>query len=82
MIFTMSILENYEVFNSLKGYGEPAKWDYYLYNLDGHMKTISQKGSFLDSKTVKFILFLGFASYYKKSIYLRFRSAIKRFISR
>lgn len=46
------IRDNYVVYNSLKGIGKPPKWDYYMYNIDGHLKTISQKGSFIDSKSV------------------------------
>lgn len=48
-----NIRDNYIIYNSLKGLGKPPKWDYYMYNLDGHQKTISQKGSFIDSKSVK-----------------------------
>jgi len=47
-----NIRDNYIIYNSLKGLGKPPKWDYYMYNIDGHLKTISQKGSFIDSKSV------------------------------
>ena len=46
-----SIFDNYEIINNKKGVGEPSKWDYHMYNLDGHSKTISQKGKFIDPKT-------------------------------
>jgi hypothetical protein len=46
-----NILENYEIFNSKKGNGELAKWEYYMYNLDGHFKTIKQTGEFRDNRT-------------------------------
>jgi hypothetical protein len=46
-----SIYDNYQIFNNKKGVGEPAKWEYYMYNLDGHSKTIMQKNTFIDSKT-------------------------------
>jgi len=46
-----SIEEKYYVFNSLLGKGQIAKWDYYLYNLNGHFKTISQKGNFIDNRS-------------------------------
>jgi hypothetical protein len=48
---TSNILENYEIFNSGKGLGETPKWDYYMYNLDGHLKTIHQVGEFIDNRT-------------------------------
>ena len=48
-----NILDNYIVYNSLKGTGRPPSWDYYMNNLDGHMKTISQKGKFFDSRSVR-----------------------------
>jgi len=47
-----NIRDNYIIYNSLKGLGKPPKWDYEMYNIDGHLKTISQKGSFIDSKSV------------------------------
>ena len=46
-----SIFENYEIINNKKGVGEPSIWDYHMYNLEGHSKTISQKGKFIDSKS-------------------------------
>ena len=46
-----SILDNYDIVNNKKGVGEPSKWDYYMYNQDGHSKTIAQKESFIDSKS-------------------------------
>jgi hypothetical protein len=45
------IKDKYIVFNSLTGKGQPAKWDYSLLNLNGHFKTISQKGSFIDGRS-------------------------------
>ena len=53
------ILDNYEIFNSKKGSGSPSKWEYYMYNLNGHIKTIMQKDSFIDNRTVNFIIILG-----------------------
>lgn len=50
--YSMSdILENYDIFNSAKGIGETPKWEYYMYNLDGHLKTIHQLGEFMDNRT-------------------------------
>jgi hypothetical protein len=46
-----SIFDNYEIINNKKGVGEPSKWEFYMYNLDGHSKTIMQKESFIDSKS-------------------------------
>jgi hypothetical protein len=49
---SQSILNNYQIFNNKKGIGKPPKWEYYMYNLDGHVKTIIQKDPFIDSRTV------------------------------
>ena len=49
----LNINENYSVYNSLVGVGIPSQWDYFMYGLDGHGQTISQKGAFQDSKSVK-----------------------------
>jgi hypothetical protein len=50
------IRDNYIIYNNLKGLGKTAKWDYYMYNVEGHLKTISQKGSFIDSMSVSLYL--------------------------
>lgn len=62
-----NILDNYIVFNSLKGHGSQARWEYYNYNLNGHYKTISQKGGFIDSKSVMSKIIIGFTFNCKKS---------------
>jgi hypothetical protein len=49
---SQSILNNYQIFNNKKGIGKPPKWEYYMYNLDGHIKTIVQMDPFIDSRTV------------------------------
>jgi hypothetical protein len=49
---SQSVLNNYQIFNNKKGIGKPPKWEYYMYNLDGHVKTIMQKDPFIDSRTV------------------------------
>ena len=67
---SQNIFDNYSVFNNMKGIGNPSKWDYYMYNLNGHFKTIIQKHSFFDSRSVFFNFKLGFTSCNKKQEFL------------
>jgi hypothetical protein len=46
-----NINENWEIVNSKKGKGNPAKWEYFSYNVDGHFKTIRQTESFKDNRS-------------------------------
>jgi hypothetical protein len=45
------LLQVYDIFTSKKGKGNPPKWEYFMYNLDGHVKVISQKGNYQDNRT-------------------------------
>lgn len=42
---------NWEIFNSKKGKGEIAKWTYFNYNINGHLKVIKQTGNFVDNRS-------------------------------
>lgn len=49
--YQKDIFKIYDVFNSKKGKGKPAKWEYYPYNIGGHSKVIKQENAFMDNRS-------------------------------